>query len=426
MTGRLSDELKRAGDTAPVFTVAPDTYRRAQRARRRDLALAAASGVAAVALIAGVVTSVATREEAGPLPADGEGPIGVPSVIYDIPADADLGSASGDLAIGRSAVSQVTDDERTVVIDDRGGYHLLDLPGFRRPSSQVPSLSPDGRQLAWGWTQTASSAKGTPFGVRIADLDSGEVRTVSVEASVKPFVYDFTWSPDSRWLVWEGVEAGRIGPGSTTSEPVPSPGDDNILYAVDNSGVVSIATLKALRIWDGELVSNEPRDTGWYPSISTVADGVLVETIQRDRPDGITTRHRRLVDGAVAEDITTLDDRPFVADLGWVDPQRALLLTVPTPVGDTVGGLDVVDLSDPTETTSYRVAEVRGLGVTVAADLVAADRPGLQRPVPPWAVDEEASSSIGAGVLTAGGLSLFALLGLGGWWLTRRRRSRVG
>ncbi|MBU1802740.1 hypothetical protein [Nocardioides sp.] len=417
MTGRLSEELKQAGDLAPVFTVAPDTYQRARRARRRDLGLAVVSSVAAVALIAGIVTSAAAREDAGPLPADGQGPVGVPSVVYGIPSDADLGPASSDLAVGRSAVSQLTDDEEPVVIDDRGGYHLLDLPGFSRPLHML-SLSPDGRQLAWGWSESASSAKGTPFGVRIADLDSGEVREVAIETGTSPYVYDFTWSPDGRWLVWEGIGAGRIAPGQVVSEPVPRPGDDNILYAVDDSGVVSIATLKALRVWDGELLSNEVRETGWYPSISTVADGVLVETIQRDRDDTFTTRHRRLVDGEVVEAIATLDDRSFVSDLGWVDARQALVLTVDTPASG-VGHLDVLDLSDPEDTTSYRVGEVRGQGVTVAADLVAADRPGIERPAQAWVVDEDSSSS--AAMLAIGGAGgLVVVAGLG-WWMRRRR-----
>ncbi|MDE0777532.1 MAG: hypothetical protein OSB43_14745 [Nocardioides sp.] len=416
MTGRLSEELKRAGDLAPIFPVAPDTYRRARRARRRDIALAVVSSVAAVALIVGIVTSVVARDDAGPLPADGQGPVGVPSVVHDIPSGADLGPASSDLAIGRGAVSQLTGDEEPVVIDDRGGYHLLDLPGFTWPFHML-SLSPDGRQLAWGWSETDSSARGTPFGVRIADLDSGEVRTISVEGSDKPFVYDFTWSPDSRWLVWEGVGAGRIAPGAITSEPVPRPGDGTILYAVDDSGVVSIATLKALRVWDGELLSNEVREAGWYPSISTVADGVLLETIQRDRDDTFVTRHRRLVDGAVVDHVAILDDRSFVNDLGWVDDRRAVVLTVDGPAEPT-GHLDVLDLSDPTATTTVRVAEVRAQLVTVATDLLTPDRPGVERPVPPWLGDEDSPRSL---ILLAGSGALI-ITAVGVRWALRRRR----
>ena len=140
MTGprnSLRDELHRIGDRAPVAEVAPDTWRRARRARRRDGLLVLASAAAAVALVFGVIGALPSHQ--APPIATGDGGA-VPSHIWAVPermAAQDNNEqwmrdeVESDLAIGRAAAAYVMNDGLPVVIGAfDGSYHLLDLPGF--------------------------------------------------------------------------------------------------------------------------------------------------------------------------------------------------------------------------------------------------------------------------------------------------------
>lgn len=421
MTGTdLRDELERIAARAPVVDVPPDTYARGRRARTRQTLLTVAASVVAIALVAGLVSGVVGRAD-GPLPADATPELGVPGTIWEIPDGSLLGPATSDLAIGRGAAAQLTLTGDPVVVGADGVHHRLDLPGFSSPE-HTAEISPDGWSLAWGWAERGS-ARDRTYGIRIADLVTGETREITIGTARRPFVYAFTWSPDSSWLVWEGAGvSGRVGPDSTTSAPVPHPGDLNDLsYSVDDDGLVLIATRRSLELWDGSRVSREQR-RGWFAAVTTPSDGVLLEQIQRDPPgDAFLTLHRRLLDGEVVDDpVAALSGRSFFGELGWLEEDVVLLNTY-DPDSDA-SRLELVDLSDPLATTATVVGEVDGDLTSVAVDLMTAERPTVEREPPSWAVEDPESlvDRLGGttGLLLAGGGFLLGLVVLS-WW--RRR-----
>jgi hypothetical protein len=428
-TEELRDELARIGDRAPVVDVADDTFGRAQRARRRDR-WAVLGAVAVVLAIAGGL-AVWLPDRGEPQPAD-QGGVGVPSVIHSVPDDAL--TPTDDLAVGRAAVALMSDQgEHAVVIDAADGtYRALELPGFRSRQRQqgALSLSPDGRQLAWGWAQTQKAR--APSGVRILDLVTGEQRSITVPGSTGVFVYAFTWSPDSRWLVWDGAESistdrngwaagawrgGRIGPGSTTSEPLPPPKDEQTYLAVGDDGEVVMANLEEVTWWDGTTTETRRPDSGWYPVVLTPGEGVLLEELERD--------------GALADDYR-VDYRLATPD-GWVEapglnqismlvlgllPDHVVVGQTHAPSQDSTS-LSLVDLD--AGGTVREVGEITAGRVTVAVDLLTGADPTVDRPDPAWLDVEDQGGSNGAQVaIVVGVLGVLALLGRL-WW--RRRQA---
>lgn len=389
----LRDELERLASSAPVADVPADTWRRARRARTRDLSLLAAAAVAVVAVLAlaaGLVGWGSPPRELQPAGGDDQ-TLGVPSRVWSVSSDAAL-DLETDLAIGPAAVATVSTEMQPVVVGADGDYHLLDLPGYHGDSIIVPrrlglSLSPDGLALSWGWTDGDDARARS--GVRVADLVSGEVRTVDLGRGV--VAQSFTWSPDGSWLVWSGVAAGgryglghgpqvagRIAAGATTSDPLPAGADASTLYAIDDEGVVLIATQRVATTWDGAPTGRTTRPGGQYPDVATPNDGVVLESVEG--MGGF--RYRRLVDNAVTEPRIPGLAHGTLAPYGWLDDTTVVAARYDNH--DDSNHLVLVDLSDPTEASVRVVGDLDMTPAAVAVDLMTHEQPTIDRGEPDW------------------------------------------
>ena len=424
-TEELRRELERIGGAAPIADVPNDTWSRARRARRRDRLAAVTVAFVALAMAAGLAAWMPGRGEVDP--ANGRG-VGVPDTIHSVPHGSLEPTA--DLAGGRSAAVLMSDDELPVVIDAADGtYTALDLPGFgplQRDQGAV-TLSPDGKHLAWGWSSSEPGGI-TRTGVRILDLVTGEQRSIPSREPI--FVYAFTWSPDNRWLVWDGAEgnwsgsgfgagpetAGRIGPGADVMTSVPRTSAESTALAVDNDGTVLIATSRRQTLWNGEVLGSGSRARGWwYPVLLTPRDGVLLEGIVRsDDPDSYRITYRKPTpSGPVpAPAITAVQYFP----LGWIGPSSVALVK---DRGEESFDLALINLGD--EVTVRRVGVVPPRHVSVAVDLMTDARPTVDRPDPSWLDPDDGWS--GARVALGLGLGVvgLAILGAAARLLRRRR-----
>ena len=420
----LREQLDRLAEGAPEVSVPADTWSRARRARRRDLGLGVLAGAAAVALVVGLVSWLPDRGDVDPA---GTGGVGVPETIHAVPSGA-LEPVS-DLAVGRSAAVLMSEDDLPVVVDaDDGSYTALSLPGFGALQAEqgAVSLSPDGRRLAWAWSESEGGR--TRTGVRIADLQSGDVRTVRSRTPI--FVYTFAWSADGRWLVWDGTDArwgsngftagdaaaGRVGPGSDVITPLPRTNEESTRLAVADDGDVLIATARKERRWTPAGAGEKERPGGWYPALVDAASGVRMESVDRNGADNtLVSVYRGVWQERTVPAPSLRGTR--VEQLGWVHGRAVALVSDPgSPASPSQ-----LALIQPGATVDIRtVGEVRGAThVSVAVGLMDPDHPTVDRPAPSWLDDDAGSWTL---VLTgaAGALVLLAALG---WWLARRRTS---
>lgn len=451
MTRKLRDALHRIGESAPVADVDDDTWARARRARSRDRALAVAAVVAVVALVGGLVGGIVPF---GPTlfdqtPVAGSATDRVPNHVWEVPegiAEMDLelnvsGDVETDLAVGRGALAFVTYDGIPVVVDAASGdYHLLALPGLNgrllRGDAGVRSpltLSPDGRLLAFPWLDPDSRTEGGPMpsGVRVVDLVTGAVRTIALQGGQGVMIDSIDWSPDSGWIVWNGAPtsrwdapssyttdgklvAGRIAPGSTTSEAAPVSRDSASRYVVSDSGEVAVVATNLLIRWGGDRAARtRTRARGTFP-IAAAARGADVLAL---RTEGGSYGYLLRAHGAAGTRALELPEEVQGADLralGWLDDDH--LLARVGPPGDALRDLAVIGVGErPTYRVVGGVDELVPEGLSVAVDLMALDHPTVERPEPDWPwSDELRSLAIGLGVAAALAL-LYAAR-----WLWRR------
>lgn len=453
MTERLREELARIGDTAPVADVPASTWDRARRARTRDRAVVVGAAAAVLALVVGL--ALIPRPDRSVPVASGSS-LGVPAQIWGVPErftmlspdeswSSDL--VETDLDIGRGAAAYVTPAGLPVVIGaDDGAYHLLDLPGFlgnsllSRGREAGLTLSPDGRHLAYAWSGPAPTSDATPMpsGVRVLDLETGDVRTIRLTGGQGVMVDTVVWSPGSSWLVWRGrvatywtdssstyrsSAAGRIAPGATTSEDVPD-GRGEPAVAVADDGVVSLLTQSTLVTWDGHEVSrwrahgNQPTTAA---AVSPSGDRVVFGTTYDldgissvALPDG-PVQHHVYLSGLYANGAQS---RP----LGWIDDDLLVARVSPVDGAGERLGTDQIVITTPrlSTTSTYRIVGHLDAAVpdslSVAVDLMTLTRATVERPEPDWPwSSERLSLTIGLGV--AGALALLAGLR----WLWRRR-----
>ena len=431
MTGRLQEELARIADATPVAEIPADTWERARRARRRDRGLALAAAATVVALVAGPVFWLPIRLEP---PVAGSSAPGLPDHLYAVPErmsargnDDDTWlreEVTSDVAVGRGAAAWLTSEGLPVVVGATDGrYHLLDLPDFSGNNwlmvSGLPgpalALSPDGRRLAYSWATFGPDAatKPIPSGVRVLDLESGAIREIPLPGEEGTAVEALGWSADSRWLAWGGARmgswttgsmgqsepiAGRIAPGATTGEEyVPRRVHPFAAVGVDVRGNVSLFGNGAVNTWDGRKQRVAPLDN---VDVTTRQASVDAEgRVALPSQDGHTLFVLETAGLTVRRaDIGRLDDAASeVHALGWVG--NDLLMTT-----DDASGADAeLRLSFVDGERSRVVGTVDG-GVaptlTVAVDLVTADRPTVERPEPDWPwSDERRAVMIGLGVI---------------------------
>lgn len=263
MSDQLHDLMNRIADRAGPAPHDPTLWDRARRARRDQRRLRAA-GVGALVLAVLAVLTVAGlggQRVAEPPPVEQpdrrDGP-GIPATIHGVPGTGGL-ALERDLGVGQAAVALSTPAGAFVVTAADGVYHRVRLAGFHPELHSAAlaglALSPDGRRLAWTW-QGPPGPDGSDYGwgLRVADLTTGDVRTARVDVSFEPGVLSNPrWSPDGRYVVMDEV----FGVGLVDGDWVP-PADAG--YAIEYFGAV--LDLRRMRLTSivGSYLDGSPYD----------------------------------------------------------------------------------------------------------------------------------------------------------------------
>lgn len=396
----LHDELQRIADRAPVADILDDTWARARIARKCDLALTVAGVAAVLALVAGAVAWVPGQLDP---PVADTGSLGVPDHLYAVPErmsardndDSWLRDEVSDdpIVVGTGAAAWLTNGGLPVVVGaSDGAYHLLNLDDFignvwrftAGLGSPVVSLSPDGRELAYGYAVFGpdSETEPIPSGIRVVDLATGAVREIPVPGQEGTAVSQIEWSPDGSWLAFTGMQQsywtketmgnsqylddagpvlGRVPPGSDRAD-VRTVGNDQVGLAVDDRGTVTWVNGR-VRVWDQDGVTmTDDEDPVLQRALGSTGDGAAV------RLDG---------NGSGMES---------TVELVPADAPARPVITMPT--GDRSS-------------------------LSLATALMSTDHPTVERPEPDWPWSEERISvAIGLGVagVIAGYLGLRRLV----------------
>lgn len=429
MTDLLRKELARLAEDAPTphpVDLAPDAWRRGRRARRLDRAVVLGVVAAVLVVLGGTASLLVTAPPRIAPAAPVDAPAAVPTELHAVPEHVltDPAFRTSDLALGQQAAAFWNVTAPVVVSATDGSYHLLDLPGWPSLGSTDPAaplaLSPDGRQLAWAYLDADGAT-----GVRIADLDDGAVREVPVVPADEPgpqqVVAALAWSPSGTWLAWASgvldqpgwVSAGRVAPGSMTTDPTPVREGGSGLAVAD----------------DGRLVLTEPGyafvigedGPGAGFSLQRSLDPTAVAVVS---PDGTRVAvGSRTPNGAV--DVLDLDRQRvrlayfngYDGDashraLGWRGDDRVVVAAdVPTR-GTEVVLVPAPGNNDDGEVVVTRADSVLG-SLSVAVDLL--DRPTVDRPAPDWPWSEQRQR------LVLGGAGLLVLLAAAAAVVVRRR-----
>lgn len=397
----LHEELHRIADRAPTADVPADLFARARRSRRRDRMLGVAAAFTVVALLAGVVTWLPDRLEP---PVADSSVLAVPDRLLAVPERMSDRENDGSwmrdevtddpTVVGVGAAAWVTDQGLPVVVDaERGGYHLLDLPDFagnnesfaRGLGNPVVALSPDGRELAYGYAVFGpdSDTEPIPSGVRVVDLTTGELREIPVPGHEGTAVDRIAWSPDGSWLAFTGRQQGswtRFSMGTPSGDPA-GPVIGRVRPGAPE------ADTRAVRA-EGDALAVDDRGTvSWFAG-------------------GLRQWHRR-------GHVTRSNEDPVLDHLLGVSADGA---EVRLEGGGAFG-------SPPPEAVVLQAADGTSRPVTtiepgmvdqslsLATALMSTDRPSVERPAPDWPWSEERTVvTIGLGVAAVVGLALLFLL----------------
>lgn len=481
MTQRLREELARLADDQSPLRVADDVWARGRAARRRDRLVVAVASLCLVAMVGGlgvVLSGGLGSREAQPADRGDDG--AVPSRLFPVPQRFvqsgefagrwAAGVAETDLAVGRASVAFAVgegDMLPVVVAAADGAYHPLVLPGWDGSFATVNladgdgaalALSPDGRNLAYGWWDpSAPLDRPMPAGIRVVDLETGDLRTIALHGGNGVAPGQITWSPDSRWIVWCGAEtkswtpetfsygrpvAGRIAPDETESEPLPQTRESNVALAISSRGVVSSVTQGGeWWRWDGRIVDrgrtasrNVALQAATSPDGTSVALGTTVPG-----PDAwfLDPATGRVAERPLAAGADLYPEGATVHPLGWIDDHTVVSMVFPAYDVEPDAGWSYADphlalMTAPSRSSehwTYRVVtrlteDKEGGGqydlartVTVAVDLMTVDDPTESFPEPDWPWSTERKV-----VAVAGALAGTLALGYAAWYLLRRRR----
>lgn len=316
----LTAEVRAAFDAhAGGFTPAPldaaDLWSRGRTHRRRDLLQLVAAVVLVAALAA--ATAFVGVSEAAPVNAPDGGAL--PAHVHP-PTDDDLDAlpASTDLAVGRTSVVTVLEDDRVLLVSAADGEHRVrNLPGLVTTpgddGGEGPTLSPDGYRLAWS-TLKRTSVSEMVSTVVVADLrDGSTTETVLGEGVEIPRAWEVTFSPDSSVVGWRG----------SSHRPLDGDGDQEWMGLVDlDRGAAAASELVDLDLWDTPFVVS---DDGRLMTID--ARGLRTFVVEGDT---LTERPRHAIDLAETswEQARLSPDGRTLAAQGWVDDED----TAGTPI----------------------------------------------------------------------------------------------
>lgn len=332
--------------------------------------------------------------------------------VSDVPVVDSLAVGRAILAFGDE--SNAIDDQENceeycegvaVVITTDGEYRRLALPGtdsfFAMQDEGAMRLSPDGLRLAYVTEEQA---------LNVIDLTTGEIAAHPLDMDGNR-ITSFSWSPDSRWLVWdsdyEEQNAGRITPDGATE---PLPGRNWANAGIGNDGTVVARTGSGTQVWpEGE---GDLPDTGQEAMSTWVGSSAPVRGVEDPGVRSIGTDGSLDVDLAIGRDPlirgVDVDARTLVGVAGWMADGTPLIVTS----GDNGSDLRTVSPDGETETVARLDQRTTQLSVATAlpADL------DVTPPDPAWARTDRLPIILA--VAGAAGLVGFLV-----WRRIRRRRT---
>lgn len=396
MTEQLRDLMHALADEQEPVRVDPGTYAAGRRAHRRGVVARCVLTAAAVAAVAFGTAPLLDRGTSGP--ADGDATPALPSVIHEVPArlaqfhehgrEWHEDVAAGTLAVGPTAVLLALDGAVMAVSAVDGGYRGLELPGFDedayfRFGGSLPAvLSPDGTRLAYTWNPQVidgeAIARDADTGIRVVDLETGEVTDHPVDSEFGVYAHGFGWSPDGRLLSYT-LESAADPSGRTSGSR-----DDYAVEVLDtdtgertrtslqptefgtavtDEGAVAVAGSGYNAVWvPGRGVSRFEGDfagTAWDRDGRQVALGAWSGGLAVADRDGV----RREAARPPREDDLLVRTRP----LGWLEDGRIAVLEL----GESSLVTYASTLEDSTKQALLRLEERPDLDkLTLATDLL--------------------------------------------------------
>lgn len=405
MSADLRDLMHRVADDVEPVRVAPDTFRRARRARTRNRAVV--SALAVVLVVGGLVVGIRPSLLPTPLDPVGRPMVGsegaVPDRIHQVP-DA-LDQEGGDGAwpagqvpaarVGRASAAYTTLSGQAVLVSAADGeHHRVALPGFwgqfAAMSDEVAlSVSPDGTRVAYTWRRERAAESGRwPSGLAMLRLDGpADPDVYRLPGGVGVRTTDFSWSPDGDRLTYRvgvlhEVTGSSFRAGSYRAEVLAVPTGRRVVAgrvgasnppAVSDSGQVA-EYQGDLALWSQatDSLPKVPLPAGSGGSVVWSPDANVVAVSGEDLlvVDLLTTQARPV---APLPELTRL--------LGWVGSDHVLAVTRANDEPDDLLLVDVVDGS--TRVVGTADGDVNG-GLSIATGLMTPEQPTVEFDPPSW------------------------------------------